>query len=82
MIELPGAHFFLPLVDTSGPALVVELALIGLLLQGLFPAKHPSGGPGQLHHWFLGKKSADPVVPAKICGDLFCPSGKATKAKR
>lgn len=53
MIGLPGAHFFLPLVDTSGPALVVELALIGLLL-GLF-RQNTLLEARQLHHWFLGE---------------------------
>lgn len=53
MIGLPSGHFFLPLVDTSGPALTLTLALLGLLL-GLF-RQNTILDPRQLQHWFLGE---------------------------
>ena len=53
MIGLPSGHFFLPLVDTSGPALTLTLALLGLLL-GLF-RQNSILDPRQLRHWFLGE---------------------------
>lgn len=53
MIGLPAGHFFLPLVDTSGPALTLTLALLGLLL-GLF-RQNSILDPRQLRHWFLGE---------------------------
>ena len=53
MIGLPSAHFFLPLVDTSGPALTLALALLGLLL-GLC-RQNTILDPCRLRHWFLGE---------------------------
>ena len=53
MIGLPSAHFFLPLVDSSGPALTLVLALLGLLL-GVF-RQNTILDPCQLRHWFLGE---------------------------
>lgn len=53
MIGLPSTHFFLPLVDSSGPALTLVLALLGLLL-GMF-RQNTILDPCQLHHWFLGE---------------------------
>lgn len=53
MIGLPSGHFFLPLADTSGPALALTLALLGLLL-GLF-RQNTILDPHPLRHWFLGE---------------------------